>query len=39
MGYNDYKAAEKERQVVRKHKTKIYTEACYFPLKIGRGLY
>ena len=27
---------KEQKQVVVEHKTKIYTEACYFALKIGR---
>ena len=33
---NDYTRAERIKQVVIKHKTKIYTKACYFALEFGR---
>ena len=37
MALNGYKAMERiKKQVVVKHRAKIYTEALYFALNIGR---
>jgi len=33
---NDYKRTERPKQVVINNKTKIYAEACYFAMIIGR---
>ena len=32
---NDNTRKERTKKVVIKHKTKIYTESCYFSMKIG----
>jgi len=36
MAPNDYKMVEKIKQVIIKHRTKIYTETLYLALNSGR---